>query len=78
MTDFVLFCLLQVEVVRDGSLWVVQTPRAVYSILYTTICTLWLFSWIFGILRRNVGEDGLDFAPMSPTGDIGMRSNWDI
>ena len=26
------------------------------------------FSWILGSLRRNVGKDGLNFAPMSPRG----------
>ena len=29
------------------------------------------FSWVFGILHRNVGEDGLNFTPISLIGDIG-------
>ena len=26
------------------------------------------FSWFLGSLRRDVGEDGLNFAPISPRG----------
>ena len=72
ITDFAQFCLFQVEIERDGSWWVAQPPCAIYSISCATFCTLWLLSRILGSLCRGEREYGLNFPPMSPTGDIGM------
>ena len=78
ITDFAEFCLFQVEIERDGSWWVAQPPCAIYSILCATLCTLWLVSRILESLCRGEREYGLNFPPMSPTGDIGMWRHCNI
>ena len=72
LIDFAFFRLR----LRDSSWWVAQPPCKIYKVLYARICTLWLFSRILGILRQSEVKNGLRFAPMSLTGDIGMLSHW--
>ena len=63
---------------KDGTWWVAQPPCAIYSIFCATFCTLWLLSRILESLCRGEREYGLNFPPMSPTGDIGMWRHWNI